>query len=284
VNRELVAQSRLAGMTEVATGVLHNVGNVLNSVNVSANLALDRARNSKVASLGRAAALLPAQPDAAAAFIASDPKGRQLPGFFAALAGQLAAEREQLVAELRGLQANVEHIKQIVAMQQSYATVSGVLERLPLADLVEDALQLCDASLHRHGIEVVREFSPVAPALVDRHKVLQILINLIGNAKHALESRAEGRRLTLRLAPAGGQVRLDVEDNGIGIPAENLGRIFSHGFTTKKTGHGFGLHSCALAAKELGGSLAARSEGPGRGATFTLELPVPITPDHAIAA
>lgn len=161
-------------------------------------------------------------------------------------------------------------------MQQSYARVSGVLERVPVVELLEDAIQINFAAFQRHEIRLVREFGPVPPVLVDRHKVLQVLINLLRNAKYALgESKAPEKRLTISLGMNGNsRVKISVQDNGVGIPPENLTRIFAHGFTTKKQGHGFGLHSGALAAKEMGGSLHAQSEGPGRGATFILELPI----------
>jgi C4-dicarboxylate-specific signal transduction histidine kinase len=109
---------------------------------------------------------------------------------------------------------------------------------------------------------------------VDKHKVLQILVNLVRNAKYACdESGKTDKQITLRVDVAEGGVRISVIDNGVGIPAENMGRLFTHGFTTRQSGHGFGLHSGALAAQELGGSLHAVSDGPGRGAAFILELP-----------
>ena len=106
--------------------------------------------------------------------------------------------------------------------------------------------------------------------------MLQILVNLIRNSKYALdEGGRPDRQLTVRVDRNGGEfVRVAVIDNGVGIPPQNLTRIFEHGFTTRKKGHGFGLHSGALAAKELGGTLIARSDGTGRGATFILELPI----------
>ncbi len=115
------------------------------------------------------------------------------------------------------------------------------------------------------------------PILVDRHKLLQILVNLLSNARHALmESGREDKVLTLRIEPGARQdrLRIAVSDNGVGIPAENLHRLFSQGFTTKKSGHGFGLHISALAAAEMGGTLTCESAGSGHGATFSLELPV----------
>jgi signal transduction histidine kinase len=123
---------------------------------------------------------------------------------------------------------------------------------------------------------VIREYDAQSPEItVEKHKALQILVNLIRNAKYACdESGSTDKRLTLRVYNGGGRVRIAVIDNGVGIPAENLVRIFNHGFTTRENGHGFGLHSAALAARELGGVLRVHSEGPGRGAAFTLELPL----------
>ena len=275
LHAELVTASRQAGMAEVATGVLHNVGNVLNSVNVSATLVVEQLRRSKTASLEKVMELVGEHQADVGAFLTRDPQGRQLPAFLIKLSKHLAQERTALVQEMEGLTKNIEHIKRIVAMQQAYAKVSGAQEHLPPHEVVEDALRMSSTALVRHQIEVVREFEPVPLVLVDRHKVLQILVNLVGNAKQALDARPEGRRLTLRIARGNGdRVRVEVTDNGTGIPKENLTRIFQHGFTTKKTGHGFGLHSGANAAKEMGGSLTASSEGTGHGATFVLELPV----------
>jgi C4-dicarboxylate-specific signal transduction histidine kinase len=173
------------------------------------------------------------------------------------------------------LRKNIEHIKDIVAMQQSYATVAGVTESIKASELVEDALRLNAGALTRHDVQVVRQYDADPTLEVDKHKALQILVNLIRNAKYACDaSGRDDRRLTLHLAQNGGRVKIVVLDNGVGIPPENLTRIFSHGFTTKKDGHGFGLHSGALAAQEMGGSLTAHSEGPGHGANFTLELPL----------
>ena len=273
LNRKLRDTSREAGMAEVATGVLHNVGNVLNSVNVSSNLIFEQVRRSKVGSLAKAVQMLSEHKADLGEFLTSDAKGKQLPEFLVALSDHLSREQGVLTEEMKGLQQNIEHIKQIVAMQQSYAKVSGVLESLPVHELVEDAVRMSTAALARHQIELVRQFSPVPTVVVDRHKVLQILVNLVNNAKHALDSRAEGRKLTIRIGQGEGQsVRVEVSDNGMGIAKENLTRLFHHGFTTKKDGHGFGLHSGANAAKEMGGGLTAYSEGPGFGATFRLEF------------
>jgi PAS domain S-box-containing protein len=276
LHSELLQASRQAGMAEVATGVLHNVGNVLNSINVSITVVCERVRHSEVETLSRLATIFSDHQADLPGFLSNDPKGRLIPGFVQSLAGELQKERRETLQEFELLIKNIEHIKEIVAMQQSYARRSGVVESLQPSELVEDALQINAAGFARHRVEIVRQFDPVPKVQVDRHKVLQILINIFRNAKYAMdEADPEHKRLIVSVAMEGqNKVKISVCDNGAGIPAENLTRIFSHGFTTKKDGHGFGLHSGALAAREMGGALYAYSDGPGRGATFTLELPI----------
>lgn len=275
-HQELLIASRQAGMAEVATSVLHNVGNVLNSVNVSTSLVADKVRKSKVRNLARAAEMIDAHAPDLAQFLTVDPKGRQLPQYFRGLAAHLDQEQAAILVELDSLRKNVEHIKGIVVMQQNYAKVFGSAEKLKPAELVEDALRMHSGALVRHEVRVVREYAPELPEItVDKHKLLQILVNLISNAKKACdESPKPEKLLTVRVAHAGSRLRISVIDNGVGIAPENLTRIFNHGFTTRKDGHGFGLHSGALAAKEMGGALLVNSEGPGKGASFTVELPV----------
>jgi PAS domain S-box-containing protein len=276
LNKQLVDTSRRAGMAEVATGVLHNVGNVLNSVNVSAMFISDRLAKSRLAHLGNVAALLRENAADLGRFLTTDPRGKKLPDFINSLAERLNAEQAELLREAESLAKNIAHIKEIVTVQQTYAKVSGIIEALPAKDLVEDALEMNGAAFDRHGVEVVREFAEVPLVLVDRHKVLQVLINLIRNAKYAVsESGRRDKRITVCIDANGDRrVKIAVIDNGIGIAPENVARIFAHGFTTKKDGHGFGLHSSALAATEMGGSLLAQSDGLGQGATFILELPM----------
>ncbi len=274
-HKRLIESSRLAGMAEVATDVLHNVGNVLNSVNVSCSLTIDRIKSSKISSLARVAALLQENREGLGEFLTNNPRGQQLPGYLAALAEHLAGEQNGLLKELEHLLKHIDHIKQIVAMQQSYAKVAGVTEPVSPSQLVEDALNINAAALMRHDVRVRREFGEAPVLQTEKHKVLQILVNLIRNAKYALdEANRPDKLMTIRVGSgAEGRVQIQVIDNGVGIPKENLTRIFAHGFTTRSDGHGFGLHSSALAVRELGGSLHAHSDGPGTGATFTLLLP-----------
>jgi PAS domain S-box-containing protein len=287
LNRQLMGTSRLAGMAEVATGVLHNVGNVLNSLSVSATAVADRLRRSKIANLRRATALLREQNGRLAEFLTNDPKGQLLPEYVEKVSGQLENEYSEMLVKMESLGQHIEHIKEIVAMQQNYAKVSGVYENLPLVPLVEDALRMNAAAFERHSIEVVREFSPELPLVrVDRHKALQILINLIRNAKYAMDAGdPPHKRLVVKVTrPSSERALITIADNGVGIAPEHLTRIFNHGFTTRSDGHGFGLHSGANAAREMGGSLTAQSEGPGKGAEFNLELPATAQPDTASIA
>ncbi len=272
----LIEVSRMAGMAEVATGVLHNVGNVLNSVNVSATVIGDRLRQSRISGLQRTVRLLEQHAGDLGNFFANDPKGRLVPDYLGKLYWQLDSERNELVGELAGLTKNLDHIKEIVAMQQSYARVDGLAETVSPAVLLEDALRLNEEALVRNRVSVERDYDSSAPkVVVDKHKVLEILVNLITNARHAVTSvERPDRRIRVRVArPCARRVCVEVQDNGVGIASEHLVRIFQHGFTTKKDGHGFGLHSGALAARQMGGKLSVTSEGPGLGATFRLELP-----------
>jgi ligand-binding sensor domain-containing protein/signal transduction histidine kinase len=275
-HKRLLETSRQAGMAEVATAVLHNVGNVLNSINVSAALLTEQTGKSKISYVGRVAALLQEHAGNLGEFMTRDSKGQKLPSYIAQLAEHLVAEQTAALGELAGLRKNIEHVKEIVAMQQSYAKIAGVTEVVSAIDLVEDALRMNESALVRHNVHLTREYDANLPQiLADRHKVMQILINLIRNAKYACdEGGATNKQMRVRVSNGTGRIRISVIDNGVGIPPENLTRIFNHGFTTRKNGHGFGLHNGSLAAKEMGGELLVRSEGSGKGAEFTLELPV----------
>ena len=281
---ELLAASRLAGMAEVATSVLHNVGNVLNSVNVSTTLLRDNLGGPHLQNLVKVSGLLRENAANLVPFLTQDPRGQRLPGFLEKLANQMVTEQTAQQRELEDLGKNIEHIREIVALQQGYATVSGITEALAAHELIEEALRMNESAFGRDSIQVVREFQPSPSITADRHKVLQILVNLIRNAHQALQASGKPDktlRLTVGPVVGNGHVRIRVCDNGAGIAPENLNRIFQHGFTTKKDGHGFGLHSSANAARAMGGRLHVEPD-PAAGATvFVLELPVALAADAA---
>jgi signal transduction histidine kinase len=279
MHKQLLELSRKAGMAEVATNVLHNVGNVLNSVNTSCSVISDRLHASHISTLSKLADMLQSHAHDLPAFFAGDPRGRKLPDFLSQLTSRLMTERSKVIGELQLLSENIDHIKEVVSVQQCHANVSAVCEIVSVSDLVEDALRMHADALARHRVEVVRDYTDVPPVLMEKHKVLQILVNLVNNARDALsEAPPAGRRIIVSVACAHGATAVRVIDNGIGIAPENMTRIFAHGFTTKKGGHGFGLHGSVLAAKEMHGRLSVHSDGLGTGATFTLELPLNTDP------
>ncbi|MBI2947002.1 MAG: HAMP domain-containing protein [Verrucomicrobia bacterium] len=227
--QSLVEVSRRAGMAEVATSVLHNVGNVLNSVNVSITLVHHRLRRSGLRDLEEALAILRAHESDLPRFLTSDPRGQSFLNFLSQLTEHLATENGWVRDEVKSIMRHVEHIKEIVAMQQSYAQVSGVREMLSVSQLMEDALHINATAFQRHGVELERDYETVPALLLERHKILQILVNLLRNAKEALiEGRKEKRIVRLRIARHSDQwLRISISDNGIGIAPENRRAFFS---------------------------------------------------------
>lgn len=274
----LTEASRQAGMAEVASGVLHNVGNVLNSVNVAASVIAEKLKSSKVSRLGKAAALLQDHQADLGNFVRSDPHGKQIPAYLTQLSTLLAAENDQMIGEVSLMFKSIDHIKEVIHSQQSLARVGLKPEPVNAPELVDEALRINMVSLERHGVEIVREFKPCPMAYAEKHRVLQILVNLVSNAKKAVMNEGVAqRRIVFSTSPVviDGKlfISMCVADSGIGIATEDLSRIFQHGFTRSEGGHGFGLHAAAIDAGRMGGKLSVDSPGIGRGATFTLTIP-----------
>ncbi|WP_460115190.1 DAHL domain-containing protein [Pseudomonas sp. H2_D02] len=273
--RELVDAARMAGMAEIATNVLHNVGNVLNSVNISAELVTRKLKNSKTQGLGKAVRMMNEHATDLGQFITEDEKGKLLPRYFNELVDSIANEQVQLIEELAQLTKSIDHIKEIVTTQQTYAGAARLIEPLKVSDLFEDALRMNSGALSRHHVTVIKDYQDSPLIMGDKHRLLLILINLISNAKFAMSHVDHPREMTLGIRIVDPTtLHISVRDRGEGIAPENQARIFNHGFTTRKDGHGFGLHSCALAAVEMDGRLYVHSDGPGQGALFTLEIPL----------
>ncbi len=279
MHRTLVDVSRQAGMAEIATDVLHNVGNTLNSVNISANLIGDRLRKLRVPGVARAATLLREHSSDLGPFLSTDPRGQKLPVYLQALSRELHEEQEAIVKETDSLAEGIEHIKAIISMQQKHARTVGAVEPISVPQFLDEALRLQAISFKRLNIRLECDFADVPSIVTDRHKLLQILMNLLTNARQSLEgSDQQDKRLSIRvgLSADSGHLFIEVSDNGMGIAPEHLPRLFNQGFTTKKEGHGFGLHASALSATEMKGRLTCSSPGLGQGATFTLELPLAV--------
>jgi PAS domain S-box-containing protein len=272
---KLLETARKVGMAEVATGVLHNVGNVLNSVSVTAESLQKRIRHSKISYLGDVVHLFEEHSNELGTFMTNEERGKKLPEFLANLSQELVDEQERCLEALEALTKHVQHVADIIQLQQSYSNTKGLVEPTSIAELIDDAIQINAEAISRNKVELRREITEMPNILLDRHKVLQIMTNLISNAIYALsKSNNNEKILTISVKePESDNFEIEVCDNGIGISKENMTRIFEHGFTTKSKGHGFGLHSTALSVNELNGSIKAHSDGIGNGAVFTVKLP-----------
>lgn len=275
-NTELVRMSRNAGMAEIATNVLHNIGNMLNNVNVSATMINDTLSQSKLLKLQEVSKMMQEHSENIGTFLTEDSRGKHIPAYIVKTIEILLGEHKDITKTIQSLRNNIDHIKTTIRLQQNYAKVQTCEEIASMREIVEDAVKINKTVLDNQKIDVVREFSDVDYVNIDRSRVLQIIVNLVKNAAEALsESDVKHKHLAIKCNKGdGNQLRIEVVDNGIGIAPENITKIFRHGYTTKTTGHGFGLHGCALSAKEMGGTLTAQSQGPGLGAGFVLTLPL----------
>jgi len=275
MQEQLLDASRRSGMAAVASEVLHNVGNALNSVNVSVELLKGTLQQSRLSGLTKVVRMLGEHKDGLAGFVASDARARRLPEYLAAATTQLEDERGSFASELESLRKHVDDIMVVIAAQLSHAGAPAVTKATSLAAVLDDALSTGLARSAGSGVELQRVYESIPDVAIDRHKVEHIVARLIANACDAIDgSTAADKRIWVRLrALDPGRVAIEVEDSGCGIAPENLTRIFNHGFTTRQDRRGFGLHVASCATSELGGTLVAASEGPGRGARFTLTLP-----------
>ncbi|MCE3230221.1 MAG: luxQ [Alphaproteobacteria bacterium] len=275
LNNQLIMSARRAGMADISTSVLHNVGNVLNHLNTSVTMIHDKIDQSKISNLLKISKLLSEHQEDMDAFLAKDPQGQLIPNYIIKLADIWSEDKKYIVEEISALTHSVQHIKEIVVKQNAFSSSLGVVEKVAITDIIEDALTLNKTAYERAQIEIIRDFSPLKPVSIDRVKLLQIIVNLIKNSLESLlENKTKTKKISLRIQEKDeSHFMIQVSDNGVGILPQNLKKMFSYGFTTKKTGHGFGLHVSAIAAQEMGGNFLVESQGAGKGATFTLTLP-----------
>ncbi|MCB0263545.1 MAG: GHKL domain-containing protein, partial [Calditrichaeota bacterium] len=276
LNQELNEAARRAGMADVAASVLHNVGNVLTSVTTSVSVIEQTMSNSRMAGLYKANDMLRENMENLAHFIANDPKGKKLIQYYMMLEDQIKSEQDVIFSNLHRLQDKVNIINEVIAAQQSYATGSMLSENLYLPQVIDDALRLQGDTTDRHHIELIEEYEDNIPEVpLQRTKLIHIIVNLFRNAKDAMkDTPMDEKQIKIRLNRENEHLVLRFSDSGCGIEPENVERIFNHGFTTKATGHGFGLHSCANYITEMGGRMWVESEGLGKGSTFVLQFPL----------
>lgn len=276
LNQQLMLSARSAGMAQVATNMLHNVGNVLNSVNISSEVLRQKIQNSELSTLQQMANLVSEFRSDFGVFVTQHPKGKHLASYIIMAADFFNSEQEEVLEEIETLAKNIQHIRDIVNMQQSLSSSLSMSEEIDIKNVIQDALKINETLVNQGSIVIHQDYSSdLMNIIADKVKLLQILVNLIRNARDSLNNcDTENKKISIIAKNSENRVQIQVQDNGLGIAPEHLSRIFSHGFTTKLTGHGFGLHSSALFAHEMGGQLTAHSSGIGQGALFSLTLPL----------
>ncbi len=277
LNQQLITTARQIGMADVASTTLHNVGNILSSASVSAELLQEYIEQPHFKKLFSIMDILKEHLPTLSDFLTQDHQGKLIPQYLVSLNEYLRKDNEIFVGEISLLRQKIQHIKDIIGTQDTLTRAGGMTEKVSLTDIINKALQLSENSPKFKDIEIKKEYEEDLIIIVDKTKLLQILVNLIQNAKESLATKEQSNlkllQLIIRKDEPLNKIEIIVEDNGVGILKENLTKIFSLGFTTKDSGHGLGLHSSAIAAQEMGGSLLAESKGIGKGAGFTLVLP-----------
>jgi len=267
-------------MADVASTVLHNVGNVLTSVAVAANMVESVVDQSSVTLVNRMAELINTHQEDLGTYLTEDPKGKRIPSSLEKLGIHLIEEQRTVLKEMKGLVRNIRHMKQIIASHQTMAKSAGQAEQISLVDVLSHAMELSFQPGDAKWMTIRRDYQEMPTVLVDQHQLLQVLVNLLRNAKQAMRQQAQAsHELNLNVQYQGEDrtsVVMTIQDSGIGIAPEHLSKMFTRGFTTKKDGNGIGLHSSILAIQNMGGSIHVQSDGVGRGATFTLTFPVQI--------
>ena len=271
----LLEASRKAGMADVASSILHNVGNVLNSLIVNAAQLDERIQNSEIKTLIQVKGLIESQGDSLEAFVRSDPKSVKLLHLVARVARALENDQNQMTDGLSSIRSHLDHVRSIVARQQKHARAAGIIEELSLENVLEDAIEISCGEFTSLGIRLVRSYLPIEPVRADRHKVLEVLVNLLSNAKHAVIAgqRTDKMIEVILSSPNPDTAHIIIKDNGVGLDEERARRVFEQGFTTKPDGNGLGLHASAIAARQMNGSLSFESAGFGFGASFCLSIP-----------
>ena len=272
--------AREAGERKIATNVLHNVGNALNAINISTTSLTEHLINSQFNNLQKLSDLIKNNNDNIADFIKHDAIGSKIPGYLITLNNWWQKEREKILTELYQLHRDTEHIKNIIDTQQSAAPTANSNERVSLSSLLDGIISMKKNDENAYEVIFNKEYKNFPEIITDKNKIQQIVINLFNNAIDAVkENTDKPKTIALRAIQLNGQIQIQVIDDGIGIDRADLLKVFTFGFTTKKEGHGFGLHSCFRLAKELGGELSANSSGIGKGATFTLTIPLIVATD-----
>ncbi len=280
LNKQLISSARVAGRADIATSILHNIGNVLNSVNTSVSVVEEVINQDDVERLNMAIGMMEDNLDNIGKFILEDEKGKLLPSYLIMLIKEVSRKKDLIKAESSRIHRHLEHVKSIISSQQSLAKTSTVKTKVQIAPLIKVALDMTGINFNNHNIKIINNCDCEKEIYTDESKLTQIIVNLIANAKDAIlifydkNHVLEGGEILLESKIIDDSLIIQVKDNGIGINQSDLDNLFTFGFTTKVDGHGFGLHSSILAAKEINGTLEAKSEGINKGCMFILTIDI----------
>ena len=274
LNKKLIESAHRAGMADVATFVLHNLGNVINSLNVSIGIIHEQLESSHYSKLIKLSEMISKHKDSIQDYLLLDPKGKLIPKYLETISSSLKKDLVNMLNEADNIEQQVQHIKDIITSQQDLSGSSEIIEEILLSEIINSAIKMIIPTY----IQVKKDYQYDKKLVTDRIKLTQVLVNLLLNAKQSLilNKQEENKTLTVSIVESSNEGFIDIilQDNGVGISKENLDKLFKFGFTTKDTGHGYGLHSSALTIKQIKGIIKGQSDGIGKGATFTISLPL----------
>jgi len=275
LHKQLLTFAKQAGMAEVAISVIHNIGNVLNGATTSISFLEDKIHKTSYKKFLDITALLKEHKLSLSTYLTEDPKGKKIPEYLIALGELMDNECQSIIKEIHNISECIGHIKNIIGTQESVSNTCSIKEKVVVSETLDSAIKFFYSNVTKSNITINKHYQEDMQILVDKSKLMQILVNLIKNAidSVSLDTKQPTKEINISIVNSSNMLTIIIQDNGLGIDQENINKIFSFGFTTKTDGHGFGLHNSALKAKEMGGSLQAKSDGIGCGATFTLTLP-----------
>lgn len=273
---QVMESAHHAGMAEVATEILHNAGNVLNSINISAEMIRLKATSRSLHQFPLNIEKLQSHKGNFLNYLQQDDRAEKLLGYLENFSKNLQEAVNNIQSESKSMLKNVDHVKNVISRQQRYSKSINMNETIYVRELIDDAIQLGGERFEQRGISVQVNVPEDLAIFSDRHKLLQVIVNLISNARHALadiDQIENDRLIKIEASIHGPEFRFRVKDNGIGITEENKDKIFQYGFTTKVNGHGYGLHNSVLTVKGMGGDITFKSKGRNQGAEFIVTLP-----------
>lgn len=269
--KNLIESAHKEGMADFATGVIHNIGNILNSLNISNQIVTEMIEKSKINGFFKANLILKENIGDLDSFIANNKKSKKLFEYYLTIGRTINNEISFLKKELKSMDDKIILIKNVIVEQQNTAKNVFHTEVLSLSSIVEDALSFMIPLITKNNIEVIKMYYDIEKVPIQRTKLLNIIINLIKNCNEALHENDENnRKIIIKISKKGNIPYIKISDNGEGIEIKNLDKVFNHSFTTKTNGYGFGLHTCANSMTEMAGRIVAESSGIGTGASFTL--------------